>query len=536
MTDRNYSHLILVVDDEAGIIRLCRRLLEKGGFRVAAFTDPHEGLAFLQRDQASLLLVDIRMPGMDGFELMEQACQQQPDLAVVIMTGYGTVETAIEALHKGADGLVLKPFTGKELVESVHRALIDNQQKRDAVRLRTLRPLFATTESLFAETDPEKLQQLFLKCVCDHLRCDRAGFYLRYPAESGYKLTAQVGEPLTRIDSPFMQGLLRIVEEEQLAQSLGVETDIEDERAFLQLNQLGTLLLVPVHKSSSMENMGSILLAGKNTGDNRFSSSDLEIASILARQAGVAMENARLHSDLLANIRQVEESQQALIQAEKMAVAGRLTASIAHEINNPLQSVRNCLHLAGRMELTPEQRLNYHQMAKLELDRLMQTVQQMLDYFRPGSLDRKPVDLNEIVRRVLFLVDNQLLDNHIKYQIDYAPDLPQVMAVSDQIQQVLLNLVLNAMEAMPGGGNLLITTRASKDEVEILVEDSGPGIAPQDRERIFEPFVSTKDGGTGLGLAVSYGIISAHGGSLGIVEGAGTGACFRVSLPIGGSS
>jgi len=291
-----------------------------------------------------------------------------------------------------------------------------------------------------------------------------------------------------------------------------------------------------VNKALHIEDMGSILLAGKNIRDACFSTSDLEIASILAQQAGVALENARLHSDLLENIRQVEESQRALIQAEKMAVAGRLTASIAHEINNPLQSVRNCMHLAGRMELTSEQRQNYNQMAKLELDRLMQTVQQMLDYFRPGSVERKPINLNEIVQRVLSLVDNQLVENNIQYQVHYAPDLPQVKAVSDQIQQVLLNLILNAMEAMPTGGNLLITTRALDDEVEILVEDSGPGIALQDRERIFEPFISTKDGGTGLGLAVSYGIITAHGGSLGIVEGAGPGACFRICLPMGGSA
>jgi signal transduction histidine kinase len=107
------------------------------------------------------------------------------------------------------------------------------------------------------------------------------------------------------------------------------------------------------------------------------------------------------------------------------------------------------------------------------------------------------------------------------------------LVVGDQIQQVFLNLILNAMEAMPEGGELFIEIQTTKKEVEVIIEDTGPGISPGESQRIFEPFMSTKEDGMGLGLAVSYGIISAHGGNLDLTPGRGRGACFRVSLPRG---
>jgi two-component system, NtrC family, sensor kinase len=537
MSEHGFTHTILLVDDEPGIVRLCRRLLEKGGFRVIGVTDPREGITSLEREHVDLLLVDIRMPVMDGFTLIERARTRQPELAVVVMTGYGTVETAVEALRRGADGLVLKPFAGRELVDSVQSALRDSQQKQDAVRLQTLRPLFAITEALFAETHPERLQSLLLDTILGHLHCSRVGLYFRESGQADYHVQGWVGEPLARHDFPSFHEMLERAESWKLPVSLGLESGgSEEDQSFFRTNHLGSLLAAPIFAPRALSKGGHVLLAVRDLGEPNFRQSDLEILAILARQAAAAMENARLHADLRAYIRQVEDSQRALIQAEKMAIAGRMTASIAHEINNPLQAVQNCLHLAGRPELTPEERHNYQHLAQTELERLMQTVHQMLDYYRPGGLDRKRVDLNDIVQRVLLLMDRQLVERNINYRVQYTSNLPEVLVVGDQLQQVLLNLVINAMEAMPDGGDLCIETYPRSDGVEILVEDSGPGIPPDQRERIFEPFVSTKESGTGLGLAVSYGIISAHGGSLDLLDGRGPGACFRIRLPIGDSA
>ncbi len=216
-----------------------------------------------------------------------------------------------------------------------------------------------------------------------------------------------------------------------------------------------------------------------------------------------------------------------------MATAGRLTASIAHEINNPLQSVQNCLHLATRAELTGKEQRKYLDLANVELERLMNTVQRMLDFYRPGALEPKRMDLAISLRHVINLLSPQLAGRKIHVSTNFSSKLPQIMAVNSQIEQVFINLVLNAYDAMPNGGELRIGARPAKDMVEITFHDSGTGVPEDIRNKIFEPFVSTKEGGTGLGLSVSYGIVSAHGGNLDLIPSE-AGACFRVTLPVKG--
>ncbi len=522
--------LVLVVDDEPGITRLCRRLLERANFTVVTHTDPDKAVQFLGQEAVDLLLVDIRMPGVDGYHLIEEGRKHQPDLAVVVMTGFGTVETAIEALHRGADGLILKPFDGAELVQTVKHALQESQHKQDVLRLQTLRPLFNITESLFTETNPDHLIELLLDTIVGHFHCSRAGFYQKVPDQRVFCLIAGRGNLPAEEREETEAGILATTDDWGTPQCVNQDgSGDESLQTFLVKQELVSILCAPV----TLKVGGRVLLAARGKGEPVFRESDLEMFAILARQAAVALENARLHSELRAYVRQVEESQRALIQAEKMTIAGRLTASIAHEINNPLQSVNNCLHLASRKELSSQARQEYLDMAQTEMERLMTTVQRMLDYYRPGVIERKPVELNELVQRVISLVESQLEEHQVQVYTRFSMKIAPVWVVGDQIQQVLLNLILNAMEAMPGGGKLYIETAMRKENAEIIIEDTGPGVPESQRTRIFEPFVSTKEGGTGLGLAVSYGIISAHGGSLELAEGRGRGACFKILLPGG---
>ena len=215
-----------------------------------------------------------------------------------------------------------------------------------------------------------------------------------------------------------------------------------------------------------------------------------------------------------------------------MSAVGRLTASIAHEVNNPLQAVQNCLHLSQREELSEEKRDGYLHMADEELDRLMSTVQRMLDFYRPGALEKKPTDILELIEKVLALLEKQLSNQEVEVEKDYAGEIPPVPVVSNQIQQVFFNLILNAMDAMEEGGK--ITVRAWKEDewINVDIKDSGPGVSPDVRETIFEPFVTAGEDGTGLGLSVSYGILTAHSGKLELVEDDQPGACFRVIIPL----
>jgi len=523
--------IVLIVDDEAGIVKLCERLLTRAGFQVSAFTKPQEAMNYLRGERVDLLLVDIRMPEVDGFSVVAFAKEHQPDIATLVMTGFGTVETAIKALRRGVDGLILKPFEkGEELVEAARQALADSQRKRDAAHTEALRPLFDVTEAFLAETRPDRLPELIVDAVCSHLRCENAAYYQRLPEDDG-ALTLLFKRGQAYSESDAGNDAEKESSESEITHPLRVS---ESEYPILQkeLSKLGigSALFVPIDHSG----VQALLYAGRDVGEASFRDIDLDILLILARQASVAIENAMLYSELRDYVQQVKDSQKALLQAEKMATAGRLTASIAHEVNNPLQAVRNCLHLAGRDDLSEVKKDEYFGLAQTELERLTTTVRRMLDFYRPGTVAPIAIDLEEILNHVLALMRAQFQKRDIIVNTFLPEDLPSVLAVSAQVQQVFLNLSLNAYDAMPAGGVLDIRARKKKKGVEITFQDNGIGIEPEDQPNIFEPFISTKEGGTGLGLTVSYNIIAALGGELEFISNNQEGACFQVTLPIGG--
>ena len=514
---------ILVVDDEPTIALLCKRLLMRVGFFASSLTDPREAVEWLKQNKADLLLVDIRMPEVDGFEVITIARRLQPDLAVLVMTGFGTVETAIRALRQGVDGLLLKPFENSdELVRAVKQALADSQRKRDAARIHALRPLFEVTESLLSETRSESLLELIVNAILGHLRCRNAAYYQYSPEEERFVFLAGHGKMLAdfiiQVDASGTPVLVN-------AKGPG---DINSQ-ARLQKAGLGAAIFIPVTR----QGFRGVFFAGRDPDEAPFREADTDLFQILARQAAAAIENARLYDEQRAYVRKIEDSQNALLQAEKMAAAGRLSASIAHEVNNPLQSVQNCMHLAGREDLPREKRKEYFEMALMELERLSITVQRMLDFYRPGVTKPEKVYLQELLNYVVNLTQKQLNERGIQVITDLPSNLVQVMAVTSQIQQVFINLILNSYDAMLQGGVLRITGRTVNNGVELLFQDSGPGVAKDQEANIFEPFYSTKEGGTGLGLTVSYNIITAHRGNLELLLNHGEGACFRVFLPIG---
>lgn len=296
--------------------------------------------------------------------------------------------------------------------------------------------------------------------------------------------------------------------------------------------------------------IGTLTVQDDDPG-REFTQDDLSLMELISQNISVAIQNARLYNDLQELMEAQQRAEAQLIQSERMATAGRLTAVIAHEINNPLQALRNCLDLAARPGLRNEQINTYLRIANDELERLTTTAKRMLDFYRPVARDRQTTDLNGLILRVLSLMENQLRIRNIEVIQDFADDLPPALVVPGQIQQVLLNLILNAMEAMQGGGTLTIETkiqrvkkkgrklRDAKEEVdqpqfiEIYIRDSGKGILDEDRERIFEPFESTKENGLGLGLSVSYGIVQAHGGNLSLIDQEQPGACFQITIPVG---
>jgi signal transduction histidine kinase/CheY-like chemotaxis protein len=521
---------ILVVDDEPGITRLCERLLTRTGYGVITHTDPAAAMTFVEKNKIDLLLVDIRMPQISGFDLIAHVKQHQPDTAVLVMTGYGTIDTAIQALREGVDGLLLKPFdSSRELELAVKQALDDSQKKRDVARIQALRPLFDVTETFLSETNPERLVKLIVSTVCDHLHCSHAGYYQYTKTDNTLNLQESRGIIFPADFSQPEGGLISSAHEKNFLIWVNAGRQV-DQKNQIDIDTLGlcSAFVAPIIRPK----VEGVLYAGRDIKETPFREVDREMFLLMVGQAAVALENAWLYEELREYIKRMEESQKALLRAEKLAAAGRLTASIAHEINNPLQAVQNCLHLATRGELTAKKQREYIDLANHELDRLMRTVQRMLDFYRPGSVEPQQVNVAVLIRRVIKLLSPQLTRRNIHIISRLSTNLPAILAVSSQLEQVFINLIINSYDAMPEGGEIKISARRSEDMVEVLVQDSGPGISGEYRSRIFEPFVSTKKGGTGLGLTVSYGIIAAHGGTLDLLSDHGPGACFRVAFPV----
>jgi signal transduction histidine kinase len=277
--------------------------------------------------------------------------------------------------------------------------------------------------------------------------------------------------------------------------------------------------------------IGAIEVVNKIGGP--FTNDDIEMLSFLAASVGVAVQNARLYAELVVSKSDLESSQAQLIQAEKLAATGRLAASIAHEINNPLQAIHNCLHLVLNRPLTDEKKLRYLQMAQEEVERLITIVTRTLDFYRPSKGRQAPTQVNDLIESVLALAGKRLEHGRVRVHRQLAADLPQLSIVPDQLRQVLLNLVINAAEAMSEGGDLTITSTCQDNKVSIGFSDTGPGVSPEDAKKIFEPFYTTKSTGTGLGLAISYGIVERQGGRITVESEPGHGATFTVQLPIG---
>jgi two-component system NtrC family sensor kinase len=233
---------------------------------------------------------------------------------------------------------------------------------------------------------------------------------------------------------------------------------------------------------------------------------------------------------------ELREIQAHLIQSEKLASIGKLAAGVAHEINNPLGGILIYSHLI--LEDTPKGSPHCENLKKIvrETTRCKEIVKGLLDFARPKEPQMVPTDIHELLDKCLALMESHALFQNIRIEKSYAPVCPRIIADSGQLQQVFMNIILNAAEAMNGNGTL--TLRTSLDpvcqEVAVEIADTGHGIKEEDKRRLFEPFFTTKEvgKGTGLGLAISYGIVKKHQGTIDVRSEAGQGAAFTVRLPL----
>jgi signal transduction histidine kinase len=240
-----------------------------------------------------------------------------------------------------------------------------------------------------------------------------------------------------------------------------------------------------------------------------------------------------LARDFRAMAQRIRQAQDHLVQSEKMAAFGQLSAGITHEVRNPLAAIAGYAELGLATLDDPAEVKNAFEGISSATQRCLEILNNLLTFARPGEGERGPVNVNAVVEDALKIVAPQLRKGRVQVETKLAP-LPSVIGSGKQLQQVILNLALNAQQAMEKGGKLSVTTRASGDGVEIEVQDDGPGIPAEIQARIFEPFFTTKPAGkgSGLGLSISYGIVQAHGGELRVESSPGHGTRFLIQLPV----
>ena len=232
--------------------------------------------------------------------------------------------------------------------------------------------------------------------------------------------------------------------------------------------------------------------------------------------------------------RRLRQTQEQLLQSEKLAAMGRLTSQIAHEINNPLYGIMNTLELM-KTEISPQnKRRKLLDMSLSETIRLAEMLRKMLSFSKPDQEERKPVDINTVLDEILLLTQKQLQENDIRLSVSLADNLHQVNASTNQLRQVFLNMISNAKDAMPNGGTLTIKTKEEYDNILIEVSDTGVGMKEEEAIKIFDAFFTTKDSvkGVGLGLSVCYGFIKDHAGDIKVKSEFGAGTTFTIHLPV----
>jgi len=296
------------------------------------------------------------------------------------------------------------------------------------------------------------------------------------------------------------------------------------------LEALKCELCIPLISKNQIR--GTLILTGKTSG-LPFTDSDLEFLSVLTGQFTSAVENAILYESQKNMNIELRRTQKQLIQSEKLAALGQLSASIAHEINNPLGIIKNYLLILSESMKNNAPSQSNLKSVKEEVDRIARTVRSLLDFCRPKNENMSTLDIVEIINQTVSLVEKQFLKEKCVIKKDFPQNLPQVKGFNDEIKQVFLNLLMNAKDSMPQEGEILVLARQNEDTVEIEFSDTGCGIPEENISRVFEPFFTTKEEGkgTGLGLWICYEIIQRHGGTI-VAKRKDKGTSFLITLPI----
>jgi len=474
---------ILIIDDDRGMCETLGDVLRLKGYIAEAAGGGREALEKLRARPFDGAVVDIKLPDISGLDLLKELKATSPDTEVVFITGYASLTTAIEAINGAAFAYLVKPFEMEHLLATLEKAL---EKQRLARALRESEGRYRLiTENI---NDAIFLADLEGRLVFGNRRGEEI---------TGYLEKEFAGRPLFSLLTP---------------------EGAQQASARLEAVRAGDKVS-PIFEAQIIRKDGSRVW--------------VEAAVTNVVKDGAVVGRLGVARDITERKRLQEQ----VIQAEKLATLGQLIAGIAHELNNPLAAMVGHAQMLRLGQQDPKVAARADRIVDAA-QRATRIVRNFLTAARRHHPERTAVSINDIVTKTLELLAYQLRVNNIEVESALAPDLPQIGGDPHQLQQVVLNLVNNAIQAMApsGQGRLRIASSLSPDRsmIRLAVTDNGPGIPPEHLPRVLEPFFTTKPQGegTGLGLAIAQGIVTDHGGIIAVESTPAQGATFSVTLPV----
>jgi len=398
--------------------------------------------------------------------------------------------------------------------------------------------LVRSSRDMVSIIDIKALSESLVRTIGKSLRIDKVSLLLIDEAKGSYHLEASVGFDFEQSEkvtlskgSPLVQ-LLRQREEPIVKEELEwVPVGLETPQTINLMSKLAAEISLPI---ISKDKLIGILNLGQKDDKTLYSNEDLEILATLANQAAIAIENARLYENL-------KQSQDTLRRADRLSSLGLLTAGLAHEIRNPLVAIRTFTQLLPERYDDAEFREGFQGLALKEVDRICGLINDLLSFARPSKPNVAPENVNDVVENIARILETQAKEKSVGIAREFGENLPKVWIDREQMKQVFMNLILNAIQAMREGGSISISTRPvsrngaepSGDFVQVEIRDTGIGIPEENLQHIFDPFFTSKDEGSGLGLAVSHQIVQEHGGFVTVESQIGKGTAFFVHVPVG---
>lgn len=524
---------ILIIDDEPMVLDLCRRILTAEGYRVATAENGWAGIERLRDEpDIDLVLTDIKMPGLDGLETIQILRESRPDLVTVVMTGFSTMDLAIQAIKLGVDEFVVKPFTPPELSLAVSRALEKVRLRRENIRLQALVPLFELSQTFLRTVELGPLMDQVVQIAYRETRADRAVLLLSPALRSTHlAVKAFAGyEPAEAQALARQEFALEAVLPSPMQWLIPSPEAHEGRfRPLLQALDLSSAILTPL---AVKEGLLGTLVVGWKAPTPHFPQGNVEFLAVLGSQAAIALDNARLFEDIQRAYRELQALDR--LKSEFINIA-------AHELRTPIAILMGYASLLE--EMAPEGLRDPLAIIVRNAERLSSLVDDLLNLERLQAgatlLHVETFPPAEVIEDVLGdfrpLADNKSL----RLEAEVQAGLPPIRTDRKKLHLVLANLVSNAVKFTPEGGQVRV--RAFGDEagegLVVEVQDTGIGIPPEEQEKIFQPFyqvgssLTRRYEGMGLGLSIVKGMLNLLGGTVSVESQVGVGSTFRVHIP-----